>query len=152
MKVLTVMLLLGPLAGFAWMWSQCYLAQLETSRLREENVRLRQQVEYTTRINHNFAEGNARGNQAPGFRIIIETVETVFEPFGNGGATPGCKAQHLWKARDGQDSRHYGRVDPRSLATITEAQEQLNIVEELRDRAGGARVDLAFEIVEIELS
>lgn len=64
MKVLTVMLLLGPLAGFAWMWSQCYLAQLEAGRLREENDRLRQQVEYTTRVNHNFAEINARANHA----------------------------------------------------------------------------------------
>ncbi len=55
MKVLTAMLLLGPLAGFAWMWSQCYLAQMAASRLREENLVLKQEIEYATRLNRELS-------------------------------------------------------------------------------------------------
>lgn len=78
MKVLTAMLLLGPLAGFAWMWSQCYLAQQDASRLREENVRLKQQVEYTTRVNHQITEAVAR--PAKSRASLRESLGPLFEP------------------------------------------------------------------------
>lgn len=55
MKVLTAILLLGPLAGFAWMWSQCFLAQMAASRLREENLVLKQEIEYATRLNQELS-------------------------------------------------------------------------------------------------
>lgn len=78
MKVLTVMLLLGPMAGFAWMWSQCYLAQQDASRLREENLLLRQQVEYTTRVNREIAETVAH---PPHVRLSTrESLGPLFEP------------------------------------------------------------------------
>lgn len=56
MKVLTIMLLLGPLSGFAFMWTQCYLLQRETGRLREENRLLREQVQYSSALNRQFAD------------------------------------------------------------------------------------------------
>ena len=43
------------------------------------------------------------------------------------------------------------RVDTRGRAAIAEAQEQVGVVEELRDRARRAGVDLALELVEVEL-
>jgi len=77
MKVLTVLLFLGPLAGFAWMWSKCFLVGMEADRLREENSRLRQQVEYTTRINHHFIESNSRATQAQLYKQ--ESLGPLFE-------------------------------------------------------------------------
>lgn len=77
MKVLTVLLFLGPLAGFAWMCSKCFLVGMEADRLREENDRLRQQVEYTTRINHHFIESNSRATQAQLYRQ--ESLGPLFE-------------------------------------------------------------------------
>lgn len=77
MKVLTVLLFLGPLAGFAWMWSKCFLVEMEADRLREENDQLRQQVEYTTRINHHFIESKSRATQAHLYRQ--ESLGPLFE-------------------------------------------------------------------------
>jgi hypothetical protein len=77
MKVFTAILLLGPMAGFAWMWSECYLAHREASRLREENDRLKQQVEYTTRVNHEFAENAARANQLRATRLRLSAREPL---------------------------------------------------------------------------
>jgi len=65
------------MAGFAWMWSECYLAHRDASRLREENDRLKQQVEYTTRINHEFAENAARANQLRATRMRISARESL---------------------------------------------------------------------------
>lgn len=79
MKVLTVMLLLGPMAGFAWMWSQCYLAQMDASRLREEILLLRQEVEYATRLNREMSE--TRSPRADYSRLDLrEPLGPLFEP------------------------------------------------------------------------
>src|SRR5262249_51977337 len=94
---------------------------------------------------------NTRGNQSPGLRIVVETMKPMFEPLRHGSATARGEAQYLWESCDGQDSGHNGRVDSRSRATIAEAQEQIVVIEELRDRTSRAGIDLPLQVIEIKL-
>src|SRR5262249_4665615 len=79
-----------------------------------------------------------RSDQPPRLRIVLESFEALTQPDGDARATPLSKTQHLRKARDGKYPRHERRVDARCGAAIPKAQEDADIVEELRDRAGGA--------------
>ena len=67
------------------------------------------------------------------------------------GAAARREAQHLREAGDRQDARDDRRGDARGGAAIAKAQERVRVVEELRDRAARARVDLALEVVEVRL-
>ena len=52
--------------------------------------------------------------------------------------------------RDRKNARHDARSDSRGRARVPEPQIRVVVVEELRDRASRARVDLAFQVIEIE--
>ncbi len=79
--------------------------------------------------------GDAGGNETAGLGVVIEAEKSELQPVGNRGATARGETQHLRKTRHGQDSRHDGDVDSRAVAPIAKAQERVEIVEELRDRA-----------------
>src|SRR5688572_30017998 len=95
-------------------------------------------------------DGHRRGDQLARFGIVLEPVEAVLQPVRDRGAAALGELRDLRETRDGQDARHDGRVDAARRATIAKAQEQIGVVEELRDGARSAGVDLAFQIAEIE--
>ncbi len=43
-------------------------------------------------------DGDTRSDEAAGFRIVIETVETVLQPLGDRRATTFRESQNLWEA------------------------------------------------------
>jgi hypothetical protein len=51
----------------------------------------------------------------------------------------------------GQDARQHRRIDPRRRQLVAEAEERFGFEEELADRARGAGIELALEVVDIRL-
>src|SRR5689334_10963687 len=96
-------------------------------------------------------DGHGGRDQLARVGVVLEAVEAMLEPLGDRGAATLGELGDLRKARDRQDSRHDGRVDTARRATIAEAQERVRVIEELRDRPRGTRVDLAFQISQVEL-
>src|SRR6185295_12495163 len=86
-----------------------------------------------------------------GLGVVLEPVEAMLEPLRDGRAATLGEARDLREARDRQDAGHDGRMDAARRALVTEAQEHLRVVEELRDGARSTRIDLALQVVEIEL-
>ncbi len=105
---------------------------------------------FVQQVLHLF-DGDARGNQTTRFRIVIQTAKTELQPIRNSGATSLGETQHLREARDRQDARHDRRANACPVATIAEAQERFEVVEELSDRVRCAGIDLAFRVIQIEL-
>src|SRR5690349_3682069 len=96
-------------------------------------------------------DGDGRRNQLARLGVVLEAVEAMLQPIGDRGAAALGEFRDLREARDRQDARHDRRVDAARRATIAEAQEHVGVIEELRDRARGARVDLALEIAQVGL-
>src|SRR6056297_3930282 len=76
-------------------------------------------------------------------------VEGIDQPAGQGRAAAPGEFPHAGPVLDRQDAGDDGRVDPGPGAGIAEPKERLGLEEELRDRLGGAGVDLALEPVDI---
>ena len=91
-----------------------------------------------------------RGDELARLGIVFETVETVLQPVRDRRAATFGETRDLRESRDRQDTRHDRHDDSLGRAGIAETQEQFGVVEELRDRARRARIDLALEIVEVE--
>src|SRR5690349_6477568 len=96
-------------------------------------------------------DGDGRRNQLARLGVVLEAVEAMLQPVGDRGAAALGEFRDLREARDRQDARHDRRVDAARRATIAEAQEHVGVIEELRDRARSARVDLALEVAKVEL-
>src|SRR6185312_1892676 len=96
-------------------------------------------------------DGDTGSNQTPCVRVVIEAVESFRQPARDAGAAAARHAQHLRKARDRQDARHDRRPYSGSGTRVAEADERLDVIKELRDRARGAGIQLALEVVEVEL-
>ncbi len=91
------------------------------------------------------------GDHAAGLGIFIETLEASAQPVRNGRAAALGKSQHLRKSGDRQNPRNDARGNTGGCAAIAIAQEHLRIEKELRDGAGGARIDLALEVGQVGL-
>ena len=84
-------------------------------------------------------------------REIVEAFEQVVEPFGNGGAAACCEPARRGDVRNRQDAGHDLDVDTGGRRVVAEAEKAIGGKEKLRNRAVGAGVDLALEVLEIEL-
>ena len=96
--------------------------------------------------------GHGSSDQLTSRRQVVETLEQIVEPLGNGRAAGRCKTAGSSDVRQRQDARYNLDVDARCRRVIAEAEEAIGREKELRDRAIGARVDLALEVFEIELT
>src|SRR5262249_35673074 len=86
------------------------------------------------------------GDQAACLGILIETVEALAQPRGNARPAGAGEFEDLRKARDREYPGNERRIDGERSATVTKAQEHPDVVEELRDGARCAGVDLALEV------
>src|SRR5262249_17809342 len=94
-------------------------------------------------------DGDTGGDEAAGLRILFQPMESIAQPRWNSRSATLGKTQHLRKTGDGQNPRNNRRGDSGSLASVAKTQEYIGVVEELGDGSRRARVDLAFEIVQI---
>src|SRR6056297_3479334 len=76
-------------------------------------------------------------------------VEIADQFLGNAGATALGEAAHAFPVLDRQNARDDRSVDAGRRAGVTKPEERLGLEEELRDRRGCTRVDLALEPVDI---
>src|SRR6185437_6627748 len=88
-------------------------------------------------------DGDAGGDETASLRVVIEPMEPLLQPARNVGAATVGHAQHLWESRDRQDAWHDGRPQTGIGAKVAKAQEGVNVVKELRDRARRAGIQLA---------
>src|SRR5437870_4388696 len=93
--------------------------------------------------------GDGRGDQLPSGGQIVEPFEEMAEPGGNVGPAIGGHALDPGEIGDGHDAGHDLDVQASGRNLVLEAKEAIRSEEELRDRAIGAGVDLALEIVEV---
>ena len=96
--------------------------------------------------------GDRRRDQLARRRQVVEAFEHVIEPLRNGRAAGQSEAARGRDVRDRQDARDDLRIDAGRRGLVAEAEEAVRREEELRDRAVGARVDLALEIFEVEFA
>src|SRR6266404_6113892 len=95
--------------------------------------------------------GDRGGDQAPRVGIVVEAVEMAGHPIRDRGAAGGGHLLQLGEIGDREDAWHDRYPDAGGVRAIAEAQEKIDIEEELSDRAAGARVELALQVVEVVL-
>src|SRR5579864_2926776 len=96
--------------------------------------------------------GDGGSDQLACRRKVVQPLEKAVQPFGYAGAAGFREAAGLGDVRDRKDPGHDLDVHSGVGHCILEAQEAVGREEELRDRAVGAGVDLALQIVEVGLA
>src|ERR1700690_177741 len=82
-------------------------------------------------------------------RLIIEVFEKMRQPRRNACSAAARKPHCRGVASQRQDSGNDGNGDAMQPHTIHETQKRLTVEEKLRNRASGAGIRLALQIVEI---
>src|SRR5262245_35501934 len=93
--------------------------------------------------------GDGGGNEVARLLVVLQSLESVAEPVRHMRARLGGETRDLLEIVDGNDAGHDGNVDAAGANAIEVAIEQFVLEEELRDRGGGAGVDLGLEHVDI---
>ena len=91
-------------------------------------------------------DGN--GDEFASFGIVIETVEERRHGAGNRGAGLGGERGHGFEIRYRHEAGNDWHRDAGFAGAVDEAEVSPIVEKELRDRARGAGVDFAFEVVE----
>ena len=84
-------------------------------------------------------------------RIVVETAKEVLQPDRHGRAARRGEPLNLCKTGNRQDTRHNRDLDPSRDRLIAERKKSFRLEEELGDRAGGSRIYLALQIIQIGL-
>src|ERR1700680_423263 len=95
--------------------------------------------------------GNGGGDQPTGCRIAVEALEAPRQPIRHACPALLGKAARLVEVEHRHQTRHHRDVDAARPNSVEEAEIDVVLEEELRDRPCRARVDLALENVEIGL-
>src|SRR6266581_3341061 len=77
--------------------------------------------------------------------IVTEALHLQAQPAGDLGAAGVGEARELREIPDRHDSRNDGQIDAERLAVVDEAEIGIDVVEILRDRRVGARLELCLE-------
>ncbi len=93
--------------------------------------------------------GDGRGDQLARGGKLVEPFEQIVEPVRDGRAAHLGEAAGLGDVGHRQDAGHDLDVDAGRGDLVAEAEEAIGREEELGDRAVGAGIDLALEIVEV---
>src|SRR5439155_19374474 len=93
--------------------------------------------------------GNRGGDETARLGIVIESLELGRHPVRHRCAALSGEFLHLGEIGHRQYPGHDWNGDPGSADPFDKADEDIDVEEELSDRAIGAGVNLAFEIVEV---
>src|SRR3546814_2139888 len=89
-----------------------------------------------------------RGDEGPRLRLVVQAVEQVGELRRHTGTAESGKLQCPGEIGDRQDARHDRHPDARGGGAVAEPEIGIVVEEELGDGPGGARVDLALQVVQ----
>jgi hypothetical protein len=95
--------------------------------------------------------GDARGDQSLLLGMVVQAFEQIGEPVRHAGAAAFAEAPDLDEVVHGKNADRERRRDPGRDHAIAQAQHRIGIEAVLRDRAVGAGIDLAPEVVEVGL-
>src|SRR5262249_41026919 len=79
--------------------------------------------------------GNGGRNEIARLLVVVEALESMAEPFRDARAGLGGKARDLLEIMDGNETRNDGNIDPARSHAVEEAEIDLVVEKELRDRA-----------------
>jgi hypothetical protein len=93
--------------------------------------------------------GHRAGDQATGLGILVQAVEQVGQPAGNRSLAGGRHLLQAVEVGHRHDARHDRNGDPRGARLVDEAQEGVDVEEELTDAQGRAGVDLGLQHIDV---
>ena len=96
-------------------------------------------------------DGDARGHQLAGLGILVEPAEQIGQSGRYAGPAQIAKAQQPLEVGNRQYAGHDGRPDPSRAHPLDETKIELGFEEELGDGPRRTGVELAFEVVEVEI-
>ena len=95
--------------------------------------------------------GDGRGDEAACVGVVLESFEQPAHVRWNRRARAHGELAHLHEVRDGHDAGDDWHRDTGALRTLDKAEVDVVVEEELRNGACGAGVDLALEVVEVDV-
>ena len=95
---------------------------------------------------------DSRAHELAGLRPVVQAIEQTFHPVRNIGAAQVAHPLNRSKAHHRHDAWYDLAINASCNGFVSEFKETARVEEKLRNCAGGARIKLGFEVVEIALS